>query len=162
MSHCDEYWISIVAIVAVLILMILVVIFSEAKLISTFIGEALMFAASFILLTSRINSLRRSFRNENISNCEFIEKLKADIERLTNDWNAVQKTGFACVGAGYLLFLYESLSQNQQALIVCYSIATVALISAWIFLRPFANRRKLEKKERLLEKTENLSEQIKE
>ena len=155
-------WFSIAAIVVLLIFMSLIVFFSEAKLISTWIGEALILSAIFILLVSRINSLRRSFRNENISNREFIGKLKADIERLTNDWNTVQKTGFAFVGIGYLFFLYETVYQNRTAMIIGYSITIVVLTAAWFFFRPFANRRKLEKKERLLEKIENLSRQIKE
>jgi DMSO/TMAO reductase YedYZ heme-binding membrane subunit len=153
---------SIAAIVVLLVFMALIMFFSEAKLLSTLLGEALMLAAIFILLTSRINSLRRAFRNENISNREFIEKLKSDIERLTNDWNTVQKTGFAFIGAGYMLFLYESVYQNTRAMIIGYSITVIFLSAAWFFLRPLANRRKLEKKELLLEKTENLSQQIKE
>ena len=160
--HRRRIWFSVAAIVILLSLMTLLAVFSEAKLLSTFFGEALMFTAIFILLTSRINSLRRAFRNENISNREFIEKLKFDIERLTNDWNAVQKTGFACISSGYLLFLYESVYQNRQAMMIGYSLAIVMLAAAWFFLRPFANRRKLEKKELLLKKIENLSQQTKE
>ena len=155
-------WFSIIVIVFLLISMPLIMFFSEAKLISTLLGEALMLSSIVVLLTSRINSLRRSFRNENISNREFIGKLRTDIERLRNDWNTVQKTGFALIGIGYLLYLYESLYQNRQALIIGYSTTIFVLLAAWFFLRPFANRRKLEKKERLLGKIENLSQQIKE
>ncbi len=160
--HRRRIWFSVAAAVVLLILMIALVVFSEAKLLSTFFGEALMFAAIFILLTSRINSLRRAFRMENISNREFIEKLKFDIKRLTNDWNAVQKAGFICLGSGYLLFLYESVYQNRQAMMIGYSLAIIMLAAAWFFLRPFANRRKLEKKELLLKQIENLSQQTKE
>ena len=161
-GHRRRIWFSIAAAVVLLVSMSSIMFFSEATLPSTRLGEALMLAAIFILLTSRINSLRRAFRMENISNREFIEKLKADIERLTNDWNAVQKAGFICISGGYLLFLYESVYQNRQAMMIGYSLAIIMLAAAWFFLRPFANRRKLEKKELLLEKIENLSQQIKE
>ncbi len=153
---------SILAVVVLLILMCVIVIFSEAKFLSTQIGEFFMFSAIFILLTSRINSLRRSFRSENSSNREFIAKLKTDILRLKNDWNTVQKTGFILVGIGYLLFLYESVYQNRQTMIIGYTLITIVLSAMWIFLRPFANRRKLENKERLLEKIEKLSKEIEE
>ena len=157
-----QIWVSIAAIIILLILMGYVLVFSESRLILTSVGEALMFAAIFILLTSRINSLRRSFRNENISNYEFIEKLKSNVERLTNDWNATQKTAYAFVGIGYLFFLYESVYQNRQEMIIGYSVTAIVLGAAWFFVRPFANQRKLRKTQRLLEKLEDLSRQIKE
>ena len=153
---------SILATAVLLISICLVAFFSEAKLLSTLVGELLMFSSIFILLTSRINSLRRSFRNENCSNREFIAKLKIDVERLRGDWNAVQKIGFVLVGTGYLLFLYESVYQNKQVMIIGYALTTIVLSAMWLFLRPLANRRKLEKKERLLEKIENLSNEIEE
>ena len=153
---------SILATVVLLIFMCLAAAFSEAKFLSTLIGEALMFTSIFILLTSRINSLRRSFRNENCSNREFIEKLKTDIERLKNDWNGVQKICFVFLGFGYLLFLYESVYQNRKAMIIGYTLTIIVLSAMWFFLRPFANRRKLEKKEYLLEKIGILSQQTKE
>ncbi len=160
--HRRKILFSIFAVVILLVFMALIMFFFEAKLLSTLLGEALMLAAISILLVSRINSLRRSLRNENISNREFIGKLKADIERLTNDWNTVQKTGFAFIGAGYLLFLYETVYQNRTTLMIGYSLTIVFLLAVWFFLRPFANRRKLEKKEILLKKIENLLRQIKE
>lgn len=153
---------SVAVVVICLIVLILAIAFANAELVTTVIGEVLMFSAICVLLTSRINSLRRNWQCEDLSNSEFINKLKMDIERLTNNWNGIQKIGFWLIGGGYSLFLYESVRHNQTALFVSYGLTAVLLFVAWKFLRPFANSRKLKNKKLLLEKIENLEKEIKE
>jgi hypothetical protein len=142
--------------------MCFVLIFSEAKFLSTVIGEALMLFAIFILLTSGINSLRRSFRNELASNQEFISKLKSDIQRLSRNGSGVQKISFAFISSGFLLYLYETVYASKLEMVGSYAVTIILLLSGWSFLRPFITKEKLENKEQMLKKIENLSQQIEE
>lgn len=114
----------------------------HSSLLTTRIGEALMFAALMIFLSLRFKSLKRVAAFE-YTNEAFLQYLKQEQIKLMNYQKTTQAIGFSLASAGLLLYLYESLHPDTSTLIIGYSLALVWIAVMWFVVRPLSMKRKV-------------------
>jgi cell division protein FtsW (lipid II flippase) len=154
-------WLVIVCSLLIACLILAVMVVTDFKLITTYIGGSLMAISMLLLAFTNIRSLKRFYNLEDCSNVEFLDFIERTRQ---NQVYYYKKTMVAivlvCV-VGWLLYLYEPLQQYPDWRVIVYALVITYLLIMWFFVRPRSFKKNAEKLEATRQRLIKISNQLK-
>jgi hypothetical protein len=140
--------------------MIWVLVDYKSHLITTRIGEVLMFISLFTILSLTIKSLKRLTALNAFSNEAFLQHLKLELVKLLDFQKRIQSTGFFIASFGLLLYIFEGVYRQSSRLFIVYSLVVAWLAVMWFIVRPFSIRKKTKKLNEKIVQLEKIIKQL--
>lgn len=140
--------------------MVYTVFFYESVMLTTRIGEGLMFIAIFILIISYAASIRKAWKLRDLNNYDFISYLKRAQIKHVNSRKWAQGVGFILASTGLALYIFEAVHEHSTWMVIAYCMLTLWLLINWFITRPAANRRKAKQLNEQIQRLEKLAEQF--
>ncbi|HEY0895864.1 MAG TPA: hypothetical protein VGE15_04880 [Sphingobacteriaceae bacterium] len=154
-------WMAIASGVLLTLLMIVVLISGQFKLISSYIGGALIAASSLLLVVNNIRSLKRFNQLEDCNNKEFLDFLEQTRLNQIYFYKRTQVVMMMLCSVGLLVYLYEPATRNLVATLAVLTGTVAWLLVCWLVIRPRVFRRNQEKLNELRSRIEQIANQLK-
>ena len=154
-------WLSIITSLLISILITTVLFIVHFKLISTYIGGALMVVSGLLLAASNIRSLKRFYQLEDCSNLEFLAFIEQTRKNQIRYYNRTMIWIVIICSIGWVLYLYEITYQNPLVCFAVYSVIVIYLAVMWFIVRPRSFKKDAEKLNLMQQRLEKISKQLK-
>ena len=154
-------WLSIITSLLISILITTVLFIVHFKLISTYIGGALMVVSGLLLAASNIRSLKRFYQLEDCSNLEFLAFIEQTRKNQIRYYNRTMIWIVIICSIGWVLYLYEITYQNPLVCFAVYSVIVIYLAVMWFIVRPRSFKRDAEKLNSMQQRLEKILRQLK-
>jgi len=154
-------WLSIITSLLISMLITTVLFIVHFKLISTYIGGALMVVSGLLLAASNIRSLKRFYQLEDCSNLEFLAFIEQTRKNQIRYYNRTMIWIVIICSIGWVLYLYEITYQNPLVCFAVYSVIVIYLAVMWFIVRPRSFKRDAEKLNSMQQRLEKILRQFK-
>ena len=154
-------WLSITAslLLSALITAVLTVI--HFRLISTYIGGALMVFSGLLLAATNIRSLKRFYQLEDCSNIEFLAFIEQTRKNQIYYYNRTMIWIIIICSIGWVLYLYEIIYQHPLVCIAVYLAIIIYMAVMWFIVRPRSFKKDAEKLNLMQQRLEKILKQLK-
>jgi len=153
-------WLSIITSLLISMLITTVLFIVHFKLISTYIGGALMVVSGLLLAASNIRSLKRFYQLENCSNLEFIAFIEQTRKNQIRYYNRTMIWIVIICSIGWVLYLYEITYRHPLICFVVYLAIIIYLAVMWFVVRPRAFKRDADKLNVMQQRMEKILKQL--
>ena len=154
-------WLSIITSLLISMLITTVLFIVHFKLISTYIGGALMVVSGLLLAASNIRSLKRFYQLEDCSNLEFLAFIEQTRKNQIRYYTRTMIWIVIICSIGWVLYLYEITYQNPLVCFAVYSVIVIYLAVMWFIVRPRSFKRDAEKLNSMQQRLEKILRQLK-
>ena len=154
-------WLSIITSLLISMLITTVLFIVHFKMISTYIGGALMVVSGLLLAASNIRSLKRFYQLEDCSNLEFLAFIEQTRKNQIRYYNRTMIWIVIICSIGWVLYLYEITYRHPLICLVVYLAITIYLAVMWFVVRPRAFKRDAEKLNSMQQRLEKILRQLK-
>lgn len=153
-------WFAITSGALLTLLMILVLINGPFRLLSSYIGGAMIAASSLLLAINNLRSLKRFNQLDSCSNREFLDFLEQTRLNQIRFYRKTQVVLMMLCSAGLLTYLYEPALRNLEATLVLIAGTVAWLLVCWLVIRPRVFKRNQKKLDELRSKIEQIVRQF--
>lgn len=154
-------WGAIVGSIFFSCLILVVLVAVDFRLLTTYVGGALMILSGVLIAVSNIRSLKRFNQLLDCSNLEFLAFIDQTHENQAYYYKKTMVRIISICSVGWLLYLYEPIHRQSLWLIgVYYVIALTYLGVLWFVVRPRTFRKHTLKLEATKKRFENISKQL--
>ena len=154
-------WMVIAVSCLLCILLVIVLFETDFKLITTYIGGALIAASSAWLAATNIMSLGRFYQLDDRSNTDFLAFIERTQQNQIYYYKKTQPLVMFLWSVGLLLYLYEVSINDPLWFVGTYTTCAVYLLVMWFWVRPHFFHKEAKKLMATRERFENILKQLK-
>lgn len=133
---------------------------SPFKMLTTYLGGALVIAGAALMAATTIKSLRRFYRLEDCSNVEFLAFIEQTRQNQIFYYRKTMVAVVALYSAGWMLYTYEPVYKHPVWLYGTYAVIIIYLAVMWFVVRPRAFKKDQNKLNAMRQRLENISNQL--
>lgn len=155
-------WVVIIFSSLISCLVVAVLYIVNFKLVTTYIGGALMVISGFLIAATNFRSLKRFNQLDDCSNLEFLDFIEQTRQNQIYYYKKTMVRVVLLNTIGWLLYLYEVIHQQTFWIIsIFYTVALVYLAVLWFVIRPRTFQKDAAKLDATRKRLENISKQLK-
>ena len=152
----------VIAISALLCCFIItVLIIFPFKMLTSYLGGALVIAGAALMAATTIKSLRRFYRLDDCSNVEFLAFIEQTRQNQLFYYQKTMGAVVALYSAGWVLYTYEPVHKYPLWFYSTYAVIIIYLAVMWFVVRPRAFKKDQDKLNAMRRRFENISNQLK-
>jgi hypothetical protein len=154
-------WLVIVSSCLLALVIISILIITDFKMATTYIGGGLMAISALLLAATNIKSLKRFYQLEDCSNLEFLAFIEQTRQNQIYYYKKTMGIIVSVCVVGWLLYFYEFAYQHPLWLTGIYASILVYLAIMWFVVRPRSFKKDQAKLNATQQRLENISNQLK-